>query len=171
MSQNASPIEHISAAAIAVAPEVAISHPLNPNSQTFFRAIPSGASAQSLSEAAGLQRLGIHQVRIPPGKESFVYHSHHAEEEFVYVIAGRGIAEINGREVEIGAGDFLGFRTPDCTHHLKNPFDADLVCLMGGERREVEVVEFPRLGMRMVRTRKSGDAFSTKDQQTIWKYE
>lgn len=163
--------EHISAAAIAAAPEVAISHPLNPNSQIFFRALQTSAGSKSLSDVAGLQRLGVHLVRIPPGKESFAYHSHHAEEEFVYVISGRGIAEINDREVEVGAGDFLGFRTPGCAHHFRNPFSEDLVCLMGGERREVEVAEFPRLGMRLIRTKESGEAVQVKDQKTIWKFE
>ena len=36
-------------------------------------------------------------------------------------------------------------------HHLRNPFDEDLVYLMGGENRKVEVADFPRLDRRMVR--------------------
>jgi uncharacterized cupin superfamily protein len=32
------------------------------------------------------QRMGLHIGRILPGKESFVYHSHHHEEEFVYIL-------------------------------------------------------------------------------------
>lgn len=170
-SESPSIAEHISAATIAGAPEVPIAHPLNPASQIFFRAIPTREGSKSLSEVAGLQRLGVHLVRIPPGKESFAYHSHHSEEEFVYVVSGRGVAEINDREVEIGPGDFLGFRTPGCAHHFRNPFSEDLVCLMGGERREIEVAEFPRLGMRLIRTRSSGEAVHVKDQQTIWKSE
>ena len=169
--QPASCEEHISAAAIAAAAEVGISHPLNPNSQVFFRAFATSGGGKSLSEVAGLQRLGVHLVRIPPGKESFAYHSHHTEEEFVYIVSGRGIAEINDREVEIGPGDFLGFRTPGCAHHIKNPFGEDLVCLMGGERREIEIAEFPRLGMRLIRTKSSGEAIQVKDQKTIWKFE
>jgi uncharacterized cupin superfamily protein len=46
---------------------------------------------------------------MPPGKESFVYHSHHREEEWIYVLSGRGVAEIDGEEFEVGAGDFMGF--------------------------------------------------------------
>ena len=163
--------EHISAATIAGSPEVMIAHPLNPNSQIFFRAVSTSEGAKSLSEVAGLQRLGVHQVRIPPGKESFAYHSHHGEEEFVFILSGRGVAEINDREVEVGPGDFLGFRTPGCAHHLKNPFSEDLVCLMAGERRELEVAEFPRLGKRLIRTKTSGDAVDVKDQRNVWKFE
>jgi len=34
--------------------------------------------------------------------------------------------------------------------HLRNPFQADLVYLMGGESREVEIGEYPRLGKRAI---------------------
>ncbi len=35
-------------------------------------------------------------------------------------------------------------------HHLRNPFPADLVYLMGGESREVEIGKYPRLGKRAI---------------------
>lgn len=122
--------------------EASQSHPLNPNSEV--RGI-------SLSEQVGLKRLGFHLLRIPPGKESFIFHSHYAEEEFLYILSGRGIAEVGDESHEVGPGDFMGFPTPSVAHHLRNPFDEDLVYLSGGERREVEVAEFPRIGKRLVR--------------------
>ena len=45
----------------------------------------------------------------------------------------------------------MGFPTPSVAHHLKNPFDEDLVYIMGGERREVDIADFPRLQKRMFR--------------------
>ena len=122
-------------------------HPLNPRSEIHLR---------SLSEAAGMKRVGVHIGRIPPGKESFAYHSHHFEEEFLYILTGRGMADIDGKEVEVGPGDFLGFPAPSVAHHLRNPFDADLVYLMGGERHGFEVGEFPRLRKRAVWDRSGG---------------
>jgi uncharacterized cupin superfamily protein len=118
------------------------SHPLNPNS--LIRGI-------SLSEQVGLKRLGFHLLRIAPGKESFIFHSHQSEEEFVYILSGRGIAELGDESVEVGPGDFMGFPTPSVAHHLRNPFQEDLVYISGGERREMEVADFPRLGKRLVR--------------------
>ena len=118
------------------------SHPLNPRSEVQLCA---------LGDAVGLQRVGFHLLRIPPGKESFAYHSHQGEEEFVYILSGRGLAEIGDEEIEVGPGDFMGFPTPSVGHHLRNPFDEDLVYLSGGERRQMEVANFPRLGKRMVR--------------------
>lgn len=122
--------------------EASQSHPLNPSS--LVRGI-------SLSEQVGLKRLGIHLLRIAPGKESFIFHTHHAEEEFLYILSGRGIAEIEDESFEVGPGDFLGFPTPSVGHHLRNPFQEELVYISGGERREVEVADFPRIGKRLVR--------------------
>jgi hypothetical protein len=40
----------------------------------------------------------------------------------------------------------MGFPAPSVTHHLRNPGTEDLVYLMGGEHRDVEVAEFPSIG-------------------------
>jgi uncharacterized cupin superfamily protein len=120
----------------------AFSHPWNPNSEMV------GARLGAL---AGRSRAAVNWVRVPAGKESFIYHSHHREEEWIYILSGRGVAEIDGEEYEVGAGDFMGFPTPGVAHHLRNPFDEDLVYLVGGENLDVEIADFPRLGRRMIR--------------------
>jgi uncharacterized cupin superfamily protein len=104
-----------------------------------------------MSKIGGLQRAGVSLVRIPPGHESFVYHSHQREEEWVYILSGRAMAEIDGSQYQMGAGDFVAFPVPSVAHHMRNPFDEDVVYLMGGERCDAEIAEFPRLGKRMVR--------------------
>ncbi len=103
--------------------------------------------------------------RIPPGKESFVYHSHERDEEFVYILSGRGVAEIGDEKLEVGPGDFMGFQAPGEAHHLTNPFDEELVYLMGGERSGMDVGHFPRLGRRIVFT-KSGFFAVDEDKLT-----
>ena len=130
------------------------SHPWNPNSEI------SGAY---LGRAVGLERTGVNFARVAPGKESFVYHSHYREEEWIYVLSGHGVAEIDGEEFEVGAGDFMGFPTPSVAHHLKNTGDEDLVYLMGGENLEVEIAEFPHLEKRMLRRRDSVEIYDTSD--------
>jgi uncharacterized cupin superfamily protein len=122
--------------------EESFTHPLNPKSLIH---------GVSLGDATGLRRIGFHVARVPKGKESFVRHSHLLEEEFIFVLSGRGIAEIDDEQHEVGPGDFLGFPTPSVAHHMKNPFDEDLVYISGGERREAEIAEFPTLGKRMIR--------------------
>ena len=118
------------------------SHPWNPNSEI---------SGTRLGPLVGLKRMGISLAKLPPGKESFIYHAHHREEEWIYIISGQGIAEINGEEFEVGAGDFMGFPTPSVAHHLRNPYGQPLIYLMGGENLDAEIADFPHLGKRMLR--------------------
>lgn len=117
-------------------------HPWNPRSEMH------GAI---LGRAAGLVRAGINLVRVPPGKESFVYHAHLHEEEWIYVLSGRGTIESGDAQHEIAAGDFIAFPTPSAPHLLRNTSDADIVYLTGGERAQFDVADFPRHGKRMVR--------------------
>ncbi len=111
----------------------------------------------ALSGKAGLGRTGISIAWLPPGKESFAYHAHRYEEEWIYVLEGRGISEVDGVETEVGRGDFLAFPTPSVPHLLKNPFAEELVYLMGGENRPgVEVIDYPRLGKTYALVSESG---------------
>lgn len=141
MADDASKKCLLRAAEIEALAEARIRYPFNPNSDVRLR---------PLSELAGLTRVRLTLGRIPPGKESFAYHAHEADEEFVYILSGRGRAEIGGETVEVGPGDFMGFPTPSVVHHLTNPYDEDLVYLMGGERSRVEVSTFPRAGKRII---------------------
>lgn len=130
------------------------SHPWNPNSEL---------AGTQLGKTVGLQRTGINFIRVPPGKESFVYHSHHREEEWIYILSGHGVAEIDEAELEVGAGDFMGFPTPSVAHHLKNTGDEDLVYLAGGENLDIEIAEFPRLKKRMIRRESAIDIYDFAD--------
>ncbi|PZD75453.1 hypothetical protein C1752_00164 [Acaryochloris thomasi RCC1774] len=102
----------------------------------------------------GLERLGLYQVRVEPGKASTQFHCHRHEEEFLYILSGRGIADIGDAQYEVGPGDFMGFTAPSLPHCLHNPFAEDLVYLMGGERREYDVCDYPRIKKRQFRSHK-----------------
>lgn len=134
------------------------SHPWNPQSEII------GAY---LGRATGLKRTGINLAKIPPKKESFVYHSHHREEEWIYILSGQGIAEIDGEEFEVYPGDFMAFPTPSVAHHLRNTSDADLIYLMGGENLDVEIADFPHLAKRMFRQGDSVDIFNLSDRESF----
>lgn len=56
------------------AAEETFSHPWNPSSEM---------TGTHLSALGGLARTGVSIIRVPPGKESFAYHAHHREEEWV----------------------------------------------------------------------------------------
>src|SRR5215475_13603900 len=133
----------LTAAELDAAPQVHVRHPFNPNSEVYLR---------SLGRRVGLKRLSLSLARVPPGRESFIYHAHEHDEEFVYILSGRGRAEIGDATIEIGPGDFMGFPTPSVGHHLINPYDEDLVYLMGGEHSGLDIGHFPRIGKRVVFT-------------------
>ena len=109
-----------------------------------------------LSRLAGMSRAHVTLARLPAGKDSFAYHAHMMEEEWIYILSGRGVAEIDGESREVGPGDFMGFPTPSVPHLLTNPFDEDLVYLMGGEDRPLDVLEYPTLGKRYLLMRSAG---------------
>ena len=132
------------------------SHPWNPNSEMH---------GMQLARSVGLKRTGVNFIRVPTGKESYVYHSHQCEEEWIYVLSGRAITLIDDIEYEVGAGDFIGFPTPSVAHLMRNPGPEDLVYLAGGESREFDVADFPRLGKRMVRVGKHVDIYDAGDAQ------
>ncbi len=44
-----------------------------------------------------------------------------------YIVPGRAIAEIDGEEYEIGAGNLMGFPTPSVAHHLRHAGSANLL--------------------------------------------
>jgi uncharacterized cupin superfamily protein len=124
-----------------------------------------------LSDLTGLNRIGVNLIRLSPGKESCVLHTHNVEEEFLYILSGRGIAEIDDDEFEVGPGDFMGFPTPSVAHHLRNDFDEDLVYLVGGERKDVEVAEFPNLGKTVLRVGREAKLVDNEHVEVFWKPE
>ncbi len=134
------------------------SHPWNPQSEMF---------GTQLARSVGLKRTGVNFIRGPAGRESFVYHSHQHEEEWLYILSGRAVALIDDVEYEVGPGDFIGFPAPSVAHLLRNPGPDDLVYLSGGENREFDVAEFPRLGKRMVRSGKRIDIYDEADAQSF----
>jgi uncharacterized cupin superfamily protein len=116
---------------------VHVKQPYNPRSEVFMT---------RLSDPAGMKRLGVSLARVPAGKDAFIPHAHTVNEEWVFVLEGRGVALLGDQEHEIGPGDFLGFPIDGTIHHLRNTGEVDLVFLQGGERRDGDVGRFPTLG-------------------------
>jgi uncharacterized cupin superfamily protein len=114
-----------------------VRHPLNPASEIHMA---------RLGDRVGMQRAHLSIARVPPGKESFLPHAHGTQEEYLFVLEGRGTALIGDAEVEVGPGDYMGFPTDGTVHHLRNTGETDLVYLMGGERTPLEVARFPSIG-------------------------
>ena len=122
--------------------EESFKHPLNSNSELH---------GYDLARAVGLARTGVMLARVPPGRESYAPHCHAAQEEWLFVISGCGIVDIGDEAFPVTVGDFVGFPASAPAHHVRNPGNEDLVYLVGGERTELDVVDYPLAGRVVVR--------------------
>ncbi|MFD3263628.1 cupin domain-containing protein [Phenylobacterium ferrooxidans] len=112
-------------------------HPFNPASE--MKLVPLG-------DQTGMKRVLTNLIRLPPGKESFIAHSHALEEEFIFVLEGEGEVTLDGVAHAVGPGDFVGFPTDGVVHGFRNTGLGDLLYLTAGERARVEVAEMPSIG-------------------------
>ena len=112
-------------------------HPFNPDSEM---------KMARLGDQTGMTRVLTNLVRLPPGKESFIPHSHAVEEEFIFVLEGTGVVTLDGETHTVGPGDFIGFPTDGVVHGFRNTGTTDLLYLTAGERARVEVAEMPSIG-------------------------
>lgn len=92
------------------------------------------APSRPIGRVAGLQRIGLHLTRVPPGARTSWPHCEEHEEEFVFVIEGALDAWIDGVLHPMAAGDLAAFPcgTGIC-HTFINNGDHDAVLLVGGE--------------------------------------
>ena len=117
-------------------------HQHNPDALRFTR---------PLGDMAGCEDIGVHLVRVPPGSASTCFHSHEVDEEFVYVISGRAVAEIGEETHEVGPGDVMVFAKNSPAHMMTNRSEDDFVFLVGGSRPDFDVCNYPRDGIRQFR--------------------
>ena len=120
-----------------------VRHPLNANSEMTL--VP-------LSRMAGMQRCQTNLGRIPPGKESFTPHAHAVQEEFIFILEGRGALILGDEQVEVGPGDYVAFPCDGTPHNLRNTGTDDLIYLMAGETTPVELVQLTDAKQLMVLT-------------------
>ncbi len=148
----------LTAGAIRRMPEERFVHFLNPGAIRYTR---------SLGDACGLASIGVHLVRLKKGDDSTEYHFHHQDEEWIYILSGRGIAEIGGKKFNISAGDFMGFVAGSAPHGMCNPYVRDLVYLVGGNRCPLDVCDYPRIGKRRYRENGQNAYLDLADLKTL----
>jgi len=92
-----------------------------------------------LGVGLGLTRIGIHHVRLLPGRRTSYPHAESAEEEFVYVLEGHPDVWIDGVLHALGPGDAVGFPagTGIC-HAVLNNTASEVRLLVVGERPKLE---------------------------------
>lgn len=105
------------------------------------------ARTKYLGHFAGGQKLGCSLCELPPGKAAWPYHCHYANEEAMYVLAGRGTLRIGEHEVPLRPGDYVAFPVGEATaHQVINTSDAPLRYIIVSTMLEPEVVKYPDSG-------------------------
>lgn len=86
-----------------------------------------------LSQALGLTSLGIHHMRVPPGRRTSLPHAESHEEEFVHVIEGHPDVWLDGVLYRLRPGDSVGFPAgTGLAHTFINNTDSDVRLLVVG---------------------------------------
>ncbi|MBY8976041.1 cupin domain-containing protein [Rhodobacteraceae bacterium NNCM2] len=121
----------------------AFRHPLDP---------AHGCAISPISKMLGLRKVAINLTRIAPGEQAFPLHRHHGEEEWVYIVDGTGDILMDDEVHAVGPGDFAAFHAAGAAHAVRNTGEGEMICLMGGDSPATDIVDFPNLGKRVVKT-------------------
>jgi uncharacterized cupin superfamily protein len=121
---------------------------------------------RQLGRAAGSEQLGATLTEIPPGKISFPFHYHCANEEAVFVVSGTGTVRIGDASVKVRAGDWIAHPVgPGYAHQMINDGTEPLVYLCVSTMHGCEVVYYPD-------SKKFGARAGVHDKQwmrTLWR--
>jgi uncharacterized cupin superfamily protein len=101
-------------------------------------------SRRTLGAAAGGRQLGCSHMVLPPGAVSFPMHHHAANEEALYVLAGRGTLRLGSERIAVRPGDWVALPCgPAHAHQLVNDGDAPLEYLCISTLQPVDVWVYP----------------------------
>jgi uncharacterized cupin superfamily protein len=105
---------------------------------------PMGLEA-SVGENLGLTRIGIHHVRLLPGRRTSYPHAESAEDEFVFVLEGRPDAWIDGVLHALAPGDSVAFPAGTGISHtfLNNTPDEVRLLVIGEKPKEENRIRYP----------------------------
>jgi len=98
-------------------------------------------------------RLGVNQVRVPPGRTAVPFHMHQREDEVYFVLSGRGVLRYGDDLYPLRAGDCVSCPAGMGTaHQIANHSNDDLIYLAIGPHDPDEVCVYPDSGKIMVRS-------------------
>jgi uncharacterized cupin superfamily protein len=99
----------------------------------------------AIGERLGVTRIGIHHVRVPPGRRTSYPHAESAEEEFVFVIEGRPDVWIDGVLHALAEGDSVGFPagTGVCHTFLNNTNETVRLMVVGEKPKAENRIRYP----------------------------
>lgn len=114
---------------------------------------------RQLGAATGGKKIGASLVELPPGKRSWPFHAHHANEEALFILEGEGVLRLPSGEVPVRAGHYIAFPVgPEHAHQMINRSDKPLRYLVLSTMAPLEITEYPDTGKvgLLGRTRRFG---------------
>lgn len=107
----------------------------------------TGFRRKKLGAATDGDGLGCSLFELPPGKRSWPYHYHAANEEAFYVLAGEGIVRGPNGEQPVREGDYVACPTgEDGAHRIVNDGDDPLRYLAVSTMVDPDVAVYPDSG-------------------------
>lgn len=107
-----------------------------------------GFGHKRLSAAAGGDKLGCSLYILAPGRKSWPYHYHTANEEAIFVLQGRGTLRLAGEETDINEGDYVALPVGEAgAHRICNSSDDELRYLCFSTMIEPEIAVYPDSNM------------------------
>jgi len=99
---------------------------------------------KQLGEATGGELLGCSLYELPPGRRSWPYHYHTANEEALYVLAGAGRLRHDGESHELTAGSYATFPADESGgHRVINNAEEPLRYLAVSTMTEPDLTVYP----------------------------
>lgn len=110
----------------------------------------AGYEQQRVGDAAGLTKMGINRVVLPPQSKTALRHWHEVDDEFVIVISGEVVLREQDSETLLRAGDCAGFKAGVANGHaIENRGDEAAVLFEIGTRDDVETVHYQDVDLRL----------------------
>jgi uncharacterized cupin superfamily protein len=101
---------------------------------------------KELSTAVGADELGCSLYELAPGKQSWPYHYHTANEEAIFVLDGEGTLRTADGEQSLRSGDFVTLPADEeGGHQIVNDGDEPLRYLMVSTMNEPDVTVYPEM--------------------------
>lgn len=99
---------------------------------------------KQLAEAAGGEEIGCSLYELPPGRRSWPYHYHTANEEALFILAGRGTLRHDDGTAPLAAGDYVALPSgEEGGHRVVNDSDEPLRYLVVSTMNEPDVTVYP----------------------------
>lgn len=120
-----------------------------------------------LGDVAGSEKIFVNMDYIKPGGKSKKFHSHSKQEEFFFVIAGKGVLRIGESEEPVIEGDFVAKPAgKGIAHQFINNGSEILQVFNFGLKSEEDIEEYPDEGIIMLK--KQGMIFRPGDGLVDW---